>query len=468
MKYIGIKLKLKDYGEVSVIAAGENQDRHKAIVRALSQYNIAVTFKLIVYIKSKIEVLHNYDERQLINECMVIINAYISNKIIQKKKSFETQNSKRLRDIDIMYNIIQYINYGYSIERIHNLVDIIGNDCHEKINLGDILCLVAELSITEPELATTDTNNQVSRLSANNIQKQVCAMMDKNTLLKYRSMNSLVPLALYLIQPNVLSKLDNKGGCEQIHQEITNSRSGYDNHTFESFDNIEKDIVKTRLAISLDTLRQLNKTEIMGYMLINPILQVGTDTVILDTSVLYSVYCSDYIERFINTKNKQRLNAEYGYAQEVFIEKIVNRVFRNECIHIEKVKETGKNKSHDFNVYMGDSVVIHAESKFAIGKVTTHYKKGNTDDKAIKQLRESDEHGIQNIIINTTSTYLFEYKTHDNIKVRSLSILGFIGYLHMIQENEKIYRDNICEDTLVLEVVGAELVLNSLKQEFNT
>lgn len=468
VKHIGIRLNLEGYGEVSVIAVDENQDRHKAIVRALSRYNIAVTFKLIVYIKSKIEVLHTYDERQLINECMAIVNAYISNGIIQKKKSFGTQNRKKLRDIDILNTIIQYIKYGYSIERMYNLVNIIGNDCHEKINLGDILCLVAELSITEPELATTDTDNQVSRLSANNIRKQVYAMEDKNALLGYRSMNSFAPLALYLIQPNVLRKLDNKDGCKQVHQEITNSRSGYDNPTFESFNNIEKDIVKTRLAINLDTLRQLNKTETMEYMLINPILQVGTDTVILDTSVLYSVYCSDYIERFINTKNKQRLNAEYGYAQEVFIEKIVNRIFRNECIHIEKVEETGKNKSHDFNVYMGDSIVIHAESKFAIGKVTTHYKKGNTDDKAIKQLRESDEHGIQNIIINTASTYLFEYKTHDNIKVRSLSILGFIGYLDKTLKNEKIYGDNIRKDTSVLEDAGEELVLNSLKQEFNT
>lgn len=224
VKHIGIRLNLEGYGEVSVIAVDENQDRHKAIVRALSRYNIAVTFKLLVYIKNKIEVLHNCAVQQLVNECMTIVNAYISNKVIQKKKSFETQNHKRLRDIDIMCNIIQYINYGYSIERIHNLVDIIGNDCHEKINLGDILCLVAELSITEPELATTDTDNQVSRLSANNLQKQVYAMGDKSELLRYRSMDNFDTLDLYLIQPNVLRKLDNKDGCKQVHQEITNSR----------------------------------------------------------------------------------------------------------------------------------------------------------------------------------------------------------------------------------------------------
>ena len=54
------------------------------------------------------------------------------------------------------------------------------------------------------------------------------------------------------------------------------------------------------------------------------------------------------------------------------------------------------------------------------------------------------------------------------IKVRSLSILGFIGYLDKILKNEKIYGDNIRKDTLVLEDAGKELVLNSLKQEFNT
>ena len=302
-----------------------------------------------------------------------------------------------------------------------------------------------------------------SSISENNVYKQVYAMMDKNTLFRYRSANNLTSLSLYLMQPNILGKLDNKDICKQTYQKIKNNRSRYTNYTIESYTNIEKHIENTRLAIGLKVLKQLNEADVREYMLINPILKVGTDIIILDTSALYSVYCSDYIERFINTRNKQKLHAEYGYAQEKLIEWLVNGIFKNSGIHIEKVEETGKNKLHDFNVYVKNNIVIHAESKFAIGKVTTHYKKENTDDKAIKQLREHNEFSIQNIIINTTSTYLFEYKTHDNIKVRSLSIIGFIGYLCLILIKEMAYKDDAFRDTMVLEDIGEELILKLLK-----
>lgn len=448
-----------DYGEIHVTSIDSNNlERNEAIKRALSRCNLETTFKIIVYIKNKVETMSKFKLSEITNECMTILNRCITTKDLQKKKSFTLGNGKKVTDKCIVYNIVSYIKNGYSIERLYNRINDIGNCGYKKVNIADILCLVSELSITGADI----DYSKIEKMSETNICKITNAILDENILLSYRSLYNTAPISLYLIQPDILNKLEN-GEYKEIYEKINYEPINY---TLESYNRAIHNSINERKSLEIEQIKKLNKSEFRLYMLINPVISIKANSVILDTSVLNTTYCYDYIEKILCTKNKEKLNSEYGYNQERFIEIIVNKIFNNkEFVHIEKINESNEEKRYDFNIYINNECKIHAESKFAIGKVTTHYKKENTDEKAIKQLRNFSEDNIKNVIVNTASTYLFEYKTHDNMNVKSLSILGLIGYIILLAaEEDNNINNDIYKDALTMEIMGLILILNTLKR----
>lgn len=450
-----------DYGEIHVTSIDSNNlDRNEAIKRALSRCNLETTFKIIVYIKNKVETMSKFRLDEITNECMTILNRCITTKDLQKKKSFTLGNGKKVTDKCIVYNIVRYIKNGYSIERLYNRINDIGNCGYKKVNIADILCLVSELSITGADI----DYSKIEKMSETNICKIANAILDENILLSYRSLYNTAPISLYLIQPDTLNKLENgdRDDYKEIYEKINYKPINY---TLESYNRAINNSINERKSLGIEQLKKLNKNEFRLYMLINPVINIKTNSVIMDTSALNTIYCYDYIERFVYTKSRERLNSEYGYNQERFIEIIINKIFNNkDFVHIEKINESNEEKRYDFNIYISNKCIIHAESKFAIGKVTTHYKKENTDKKAMKQLRNFSVDNIKNVIVNTASTYLFEYKTHDNMNVKSLSILGLIGYIILLAAEEDNINNDIYKDALTMEIMGLVLILNTLKR----